>query len=99
MCPLLYIVDKLRLTPNNKLPNDIQNDLFKEHGLSLTYYQAWASKDKALANINGVPEDSYKLIPWICKRLVETDPKTVAKWTCSPNHQFEKLFLLHMDVM
>ncbi|XP_025644770.1 uncharacterized protein [Arachis hypogaea] len=35
------------------------------------------------------------LIPWICNRLVETDPQTVAKWTCSPGYQFEKLFIAY----
>ncbi|XP_025685673.1 uncharacterized protein [Arachis hypogaea] len=88
------IVDKLRLTPD-KLPNDIRNDIFKEYGFSLTYHQAWAAKEKALAEINGVPKDSYMLIPWICNRLVKTDPQTVAKWTCSPSYQFEKLFVAY----
>ncbi|XP_072062082.1 uncharacterized protein [Arachis hypogaea] len=88
------IVDKLRLTPD-KLPNDIRNDIFKEYGFSLTYHQVWAAKEKALAEINGVPKDSYMLIPWICNRLVKTDPQTVAKWTCSPSYQFEKLFVAY----
>ncbi|XP_015934758.1 uncharacterized protein LOC107460851 [Arachis duranensis] len=88
------IVDKLRLTPD-KLPNDIRNDIFKEYGFSLTYHQAWAAKEKALAEINGVHKDSYMLIPWICNRLVETDPQTIAKLTCSPGYQFEKIFIAY----
>ncbi|XP_016192215.1 uncharacterized protein LOC107633095 [Arachis ipaensis] len=35
------------------------------------------------------------LIPWICNRLVETAPQTVAKWTCPPGYQFEKLFIAY----
>ena len=45
----------------------ICKDFIKEHGIRLTYYQAWQIKEKAKERIYGQPKSYYKLLPWMCE--------------------------------
>ncbi|XP_009605328.1 uncharacterized protein [Nicotiana tomentosiformis] len=40
-------------------PIDIQTDMLSDHGMNLTYIQAWRAKEKALEFLRGHPADSY----------------------------------------
>lgn len=71
------MVDTLRCNID-KTTNEIRSDLYKDYGLRLTYTQAYRGRERALREIHGRGKDSYKCIPWICDRLIETDPDTVA---------------------
>ncbi|XP_070037190.1 uncharacterized protein [Nicotiana tomentosiformis] len=44
-------------------PKDIQADMLSEHGVNLTYMQAWRAKEKALEFLRGHPADSYSRLP------------------------------------
>ncbi|XP_028773768.1 uncharacterized protein LOC114730821 [Neltuma alba] len=79
----------------DKGPNEIRKTLQRDYGVNLTYKQAYAAKEKALEEIQGRPEQSYMLIPWICQRLKDTDPKTVAEWVASHNNIFERVFIAY----
>ena len=63
--------------------------------VDMNYHKLWRARKKAKEAINGKPEDSYKLIPWMCKRLMESIPGTVAKWTCSDENKFRQLFVAY----
>lgn len=65
------------------------------YDVEMNYHKLWRARKKAKEAINGKPEDSYKLIPWICKRLMESIPGTVAKWTCSDENKFRQLFVAY----
>ncbi|XP_010275984.1 PREDICTED: uncharacterized protein LOC104610860 [Nelumbo nucifera] len=43
--------------------------------------------------LNGFANDSYKLIPWLCKKLVETNPGAVATFTVDDSGMFNQLFV------
>ncbi|OMO65568.1 Zinc finger, PMZ-type [Corchorus capsularis] len=88
------VADKLRLLPNTT-PNQIRSAIETEHGILLNYKQSWRCREQSLVDINGRPEDSYRLIPWICKRLMETDQRTIAKWTSSGGMRFAQLFIAY----
>ncbi|XP_054813400.1 uncharacterized protein LOC129314046 [Prosopis cineraria] len=88
------IIDELRASIS-KSPNDIRRDIYREYGLKLSYYQAYRGKEKALAEIYGQSDESYMLIPWICQRLIESDPTTVAKWIVGPCNRFQCLFVAY----
>lgn len=85
------IVDSLR-DNIDKTPTEIRRDLYREYGVRLNYSQAYWGKRRALLNLEGSPKDSYKLIPWLCDRLKETDQDTVAKWVSTAEDRFEHLF-------
>ncbi|XP_016459416.2 uncharacterized protein LOC107782974 [Nicotiana tabacum] len=61
-------------------PKDIQTDVLSEHGLNLSYMQAWRAKEKALQFLRGNPSDSYsKQLPKYFYILEETYPGFVVK--------------------
>ena len=63
----------------DKRASEIKKTLLIDYGVQLTYKQAYRAKEKAKEDLQSNPEHSYMLIPWICDRLKETDPKTLAE--------------------
>ncbi|XP_028802501.1 uncharacterized protein LOC114757588 [Neltuma alba] len=88
------VIDDLRCNVD-KSPNEIRKDLYKEYGVQLNYTQAYRVRKRALMELHGQVEDSYKVIPWMCERLIETDPDTVARWEGSDSNRFERLFIAY----
>ncbi|XP_070040771.1 uncharacterized protein [Nicotiana tomentosiformis] len=60
-------------------PKDIQTDMLFEHGVNLTYMQAWKAKEKALEFLRGHPADSYSRLPSYLYILEKTYPGSVVK--------------------
>nr|XP_016464301.1 PREDICTED: uncharacterized protein LOC107787265 [Nicotiana tabacum] len=58
-------------------PKDIQFDMLSEHGVNLTYMQAWRAKEKALQFLRGHPADSYSKLPSYLYILEKTCPGPV----------------------
>ncbi|XP_075074845.1 uncharacterized protein LOC107812810 [Nicotiana tabacum] len=58
---------------------DIQTDMLSEHGVNLSYMQAWRAKEKALQFLRGNPADSYNKLPKYFYILEETYPGSVVK--------------------
>ncbi|CBI32890.3 unnamed protein product, partial [Vitis vinifera] len=90
----LVIDDMIRANPDY-LPRQICEDFERQHGVKLTYNQAWKCKEKAKERIFGLPHNSYKLLPWLCKQLMETNSGTIAEWTSSDKGNFMQLFIAH----
>ncbi|XP_075112267.1 uncharacterized protein LOC107783443 [Nicotiana tabacum] len=61
------------------IPKDIQTDMLSEHGVNLSYMQAWRTKEKALQFLRGNPTDSYNKLPKYFYILKETYPGSVVK--------------------
>ncbi|XP_070001923.1 uncharacterized protein [Nicotiana sylvestris] len=60
-------------------PKDIQTDMLSEHGVNLTYMQAWRAKEKALEFLRGHPADSCSKLPSYLYILEKTYPGSVVK--------------------
>ncbi|XP_016453760.2 uncharacterized protein LOC107778086 [Nicotiana tabacum] len=60
-------------------PKDIQFDMLSEHGVNLTYMQAWRAKEKALQFLRGHPADSCSKLPSYLYILEKTYPGSVVK--------------------
>ena len=45
------------------MPQQICKDFVREHGVCLTYVQAWRIKEKAKERIYGQSKNFYKLLP------------------------------------
>ena len=58
----MVIDDVIRCTPEY-MPRQICKDLVREHGVRLTYVQAWYIEEKAKEIIYGQPKNFYKLLP------------------------------------
>ncbi|KAH7856666.1 hypothetical protein Vadar_004037 [Vaccinium darrowii] len=75
------------------LPRDICKEFEVALGCRLTYNQGWRAKERAKEAINGPPSASFHLVPWMCRRLVESIPNTIAKWTSTDEGKFKQLFV------
>ncbi|XP_075080337.1 uncharacterized protein LOC142165856 [Nicotiana tabacum] len=60
-------------------PKDIQIDMLSQHGVNLSYMQAWRAKEKALQFLRGHPADSYNKLPKYFYILEKTYPGSVVK--------------------
>ncbi|RVX19034.1 hypothetical protein CK203_007171 [Vitis vinifera] len=90
----LVIDDVIRSTPKYQ-PRQICKDFVRQHGIQLTYLQAWQMKEKAKERIYGQPKNYYKLLPWMCERMLATNPGSSVELSYSDDDHFEKLFVAH----
>ena len=63
--------------------------------MRLTYCQVWKIKEKAKKRIYGQPNNYYKLLRWMCERIVQSNPGSVVELTYSSDGHFEQLFIAH----
>ncbi|GFZ18247.1 hypothetical protein Acr_26g0015160 [Actinidia rufa] len=63
------------------LPQELYYESVKNLAIKLTITQESAMKRKAKQLIDGKLEPFFKLIPWLCNRLMELMPGTIAKWS------------------
>ena len=40
-----------------------------------------------------MPQCSYKLLPWLCTRPIETNPQTIVEYKCLDDYHFMQLFV------
>ena len=88
------VVEDVFRTTLNYLPRQICKDFECDHGVQLTYNQAWHLKEKAKECIFGAPRESYTFVFWLCHRLREINPGTIAEYTSHEGH-FMQLFIAH----
>ncbi|PKI43074.1 hypothetical protein CRG98_036553 [Punica granatum] len=86
------IKEKLKESPNYK-PKDIAADIRKEYGIQLNYSQAWRAKEIAREQLQGSYKDSYKLLPFFCERIKETNPGSFATFSTKEDLSFHRLFV------
>ena len=67
----------------------------RQQGMRLSYSQEWHLKEKAKERIYGIPKNYYKLLPWMCERIVKTNLGTIVELTHSTNGYFQQLFIAH----
>ncbi|KAH0713111.1 hypothetical protein KY289_009070 [Solanum tuberosum] len=59
----ILVLDKFIDTKKIYTPRAIADDMLKLHGVTLSYMQAWRSKEKAVKMLQGDPTESYARIP------------------------------------
>ncbi|GAA0171383.1 hypothetical protein LIER_25427 [Lithospermum erythrorhizon] len=86
------IKDKVRAFPNYK-PKDIVSDIKQEHGIQLTYYQAWRGKEIAKEQLQGSYKEAYSQLPVFCEKIMESNPGSLATFATKENSSFHRLFV------
>ena len=76
-------------------PWKICKNFVHEHGMKLSYCQAWKIKENAKDKIYGLPWNYYKLLLWMCGRVVQMNPRSIVYLTYSSDCHFEQLFITH----
>ncbi|XP_031476140.1 uncharacterized protein LOC116247876 [Nymphaea colorata] len=84
---------RLRDNPRYK-PKDILRDIRQQHGVAVSYMQAWRGKERSMAAVHGSYEEGFRLLPAYCEQIRKTNPGSIALVvaTGSDNH-FHRLFI------
>ncbi|XP_021613274.1 uncharacterized protein LOC110615610 isoform X2 [Manihot esculenta] len=92
------VKEKLRDTPNSK-PKEIANQIRQEFGIELRYSQAWRGMEVAKEELQGSYKEAYNQLPWLCEKMVETNPGSVLTLITREDKSFHRLFVaLHASI-
>ncbi|KAL6838651.1 hypothetical protein ACP4OV_031365 [Aristida adscensionis] len=84
---------RLRDNPQIK-PKEILQDIREQHGVAVSYMQAWRGKERSMAAVHGTLEDGYRFLPAYCEQIVKTNPGSVATYRgTGPANSFQRLFV------
>ncbi|KAL8151930.1 hypothetical protein V2J09_021738 [Rumex salicifolius] len=86
------IKEKLKAFPNYK-PKDIADEIKNEYGIELNYSQAWRAKELAREQLQGSFKEAYTQLPFYCRRIIETNPGSVATFNTKEDSSFHRLFI------
>ncbi|TXG63211.1 hypothetical protein EZV62_010205 [Acer yangbiense] len=86
------VKEKLLETPNSK-PRDIAEQIHRNFGIELKYSQAWRGIETAREELQGSCKASYNRLPWLCQKIVETNPGSVVTLITREDLSFHRLFV------
>jgi MuDR family transposase/MULE transposase domain/SWIM zinc finger len=86
------IRDRVKDYPEYK-PKEIATDLRREHGVSISYSQAWRSKERSIADIRGSVENAYHRLPAYCHQIIQSNPGSVAQFETDERKRFQRIFV------
>ncbi|XP_008802419.2 uncharacterized protein LOC103716264 [Phoenix dactylifera] len=84
---------RLRDNPQYK-PKEILQDIREQHGVAVSYMQAWRGKERSMAAVHGTLEDGYRLLPAYCEQIKRTNPGSIALvYATGPENCFHRVFI------
>ncbi|XP_059277727.1 uncharacterized protein LOC132031860 [Lycium ferocissimum] len=89
----IIIMDKYEDPKTIYTPKDISRDMRKQHGVTLTYMQAYRAKQKAMIMLRGDPTDSYSKLPAYLYILQKTYPGSVVRLEKTEEDRFLYTFV------
>lgn len=64
----------LNRSASHVTPKDVISTMLVKGKVEISYYKAWKSRQLALKEIRGCPEESYSLLPLVAKMMKERNP-------------------------
>lgn len=90
---LVNIIKKrLHSAPHCK-PKDIANNIAQDFGMELKYAQVWRGVENAKTQLMGSKKEAYNQLPWLCSKIVNMNPDSVAKLSITDINRFQRLFI------
>lgn len=84
---------RVRDNPQCK-PKEILQDIQDQHGVSVTYMQAWRGKERSMVALHGTYEEGFKLLPAYCEQIRKTNPGSIASVVATgQDNSFQRLFV------
>ncbi|KAI3874095.1 hypothetical protein MKW98_013756 [Papaver atlanticum] len=83
---------RLRDNPQYK-PKEILQDIRAQHGVAVSYMQAWRGKERSMAAVHGTFEEGYRLLPAYCEQVKKTNPGSIAAVFSGHENHFQRLFV------
>lgn len=78
-------------------PNDIMQAMQGDHGVHISYWKAWRSREIALDYAKGTCGASYNLLPGYLEKLAHANPATITdvhtEYTEGVGHRFKYMFM------
>lgn len=87
------VESRIRENPQYK-PKEILQDIRDQHGVAVSYMQAWRGKERSMAALHGTFEEGYRLLPSYCEQIRKTNPGSVATVVATgQDNCFQRLFV------
>lgn len=87
------VESRIRDNPQYK-PKEILQDIRDQHGVAVSYMQAWRGKERSMAALHGTFEEGYRLLPAYCEQIRKTNPGSVATVVATGQENFfQRLFV------
>lgn len=87
------VESRLRENPQYK-PKQILNDIREQHGVAVSYMQAWRGKERSMAAVHGTFEEGFRLLPSYCEQIRKTNPGSIALvFATGQENSFQRLFV------
>ncbi|KAL1542940.1 hypothetical protein AAHA92_19969 [Salvia divinorum] len=84
---------RIRDNPQYK-PKEILQDIRDQHGVAVSYMQAWRGKERSMAALHGTYEEGFKLLPAYCEQIRKTNPGSIASVVATgQENSFQRLFV------
>jgi hypothetical protein len=84
---------RIRDNPQYK-PKEILQDIRDQHGVAVSYMQAWRGKERSMAALHGTFEEGYRLLPAYCEQVRKTNPGSIATVVATGQENcFQRLFI------
>lgn len=84
---------RIRDNPQYK-PKEILQDIRVQHGVAVSYMQAWRGKERSMAALHGTYEEGFKLLPAYCEQIRKTNPGSIASVVATgQDNSFQRLFI------
>ncbi|KAF5731562.1 hypothetical protein HS088_TW18G00242 [Tripterygium wilfordii] len=84
---------RIRENPQYK-PKEILQDIRDQHGVAVSYMQAWRGKERSMAALHGTFEEGYRLLPAYCEQIRKTNPGSIASvFAIGQENCFQRLFI------
>ncbi|KAK2419343.1 MuDR family transposase [Trifolium repens] len=87
------VESRIRDNPQYK-PREILQDIRDQHGVAVSYMQAWRGKERSMAALHGTFEEGYRLLPAYCEQIMKTNPGSIASVGATGQENcFQRLFI------
>lgn len=87
------VESRIRDNPQVK-PREILQDIRDQHGVAVSYMQAWRGKERSMAALHGTFEEGYRLLPAYCEQIRKTNPGSIASVGATGQENcFQRLFI------
>lgn len=84
---------RIRNNPQVK-PKEILQDIHDQHGVVVSYMQAWRGKERTMAALHGTFEEGFRLLPAYCEQLRKANPGSIASvFATGHENCFHRLFI------
>ncbi|XP_062103771.1 uncharacterized protein LOC133814881 [Humulus lupulus] len=88
-----YFKEKFRDPGSTYRPRQIIRDMRDEHGVGVTYNNAWRAKTLAADGVRGSNEESYGLLPSYLYMLQLANPGTITRVCKDEENRFKYMFI------